>query len=449
MTMRSRKIILSIFFFFFFVTAPAVVLYTAGYRYNWKKQKIEKTGIMLLTAKTPGAALFINGVRQKKDLPASLRLLPEDYLVRIEKPGYLPWIKTLEVRSGETTFADGIALVKDALPRLALRGDVAGAAMRSDGTMIAYLARGESWMELGIMRTADGSASLLARFSKDAYENAALSWSPDGGAVIFQADGSDGSGRVLFLYPEQLDPAAAMALHEKLPPLVAPAKWSADGKRLAVASDKGVYVINARNGAVIPFSFSPSMRDAAFLGRDVAAIRQEADGQPTVETLDEEGDSARIAILPPGAGWHFLDGTDDRLVIADDQKRTYVISPNGIVLGPFEGTAARWERPGAGRLLLCSDVEIGIVDPQEGDRALITRLGMPIIDCAWNQGGASVLYATATGIYAIELDDREERNVFDLVRFSDIDAFFTDPAGASLWFVGAAGNQRGIYERDL
>jgi len=117
MTYRTRIGILVGFIILFFVTAPVVVLYTAGYRWNEKKVRLEKVGIIFLRSRPSGAEIFLDGKLRSDHTPARLRdLLPSDYLIKVTKKGYSAWSKTLPVASALTTFAEGIVLWKTAAP---------------------------------------------------------------------------------------------------------------------------------------------------------------------------------------------------------------------------------------------------------------------------------------------------------------------------------------------
>jgi PEGA domain len=101
----------------FLILAPIVVLYTAGYRYNTKKMRVEKVGIIFVRSRPSGANIYLNGKKRTETTPARLRdLLPGDYDVKISKNGYSDWEKTLPVGSELTTFAESIALFKNSVP---------------------------------------------------------------------------------------------------------------------------------------------------------------------------------------------------------------------------------------------------------------------------------------------------------------------------------------------
>jgi PEGA domain len=101
----------------FLILAPIVILYTAGFRYNSKKQRVEKVGIIFVRSRPSGADIYLDGKKRSETTPARLRnLLPGDYDVKISKNGYSDWEKTLPVGSELTTFAESVALFKNADP---------------------------------------------------------------------------------------------------------------------------------------------------------------------------------------------------------------------------------------------------------------------------------------------------------------------------------------------
>lgn len=122
MTYRTRIGILIGFIVLFLITTPLVILYTAGYRWNNKKDRLEKVGIIFLRSRPNNADIYLNGKLRKETTPARLRdLLSDTYQIRVSKNGYASWSKQLPVESARTTFAEGIILWKNAAPeKLAL-----------------------------------------------------------------------------------------------------------------------------------------------------------------------------------------------------------------------------------------------------------------------------------------------------------------------------------------
>jgi len=119
MTLKTRRIIALIFIIAFLITAPILILYTAGYRYNFKKNELKKTGALFLETEPKGADVYLNNIRRKETTPAHITdVFPNSYKIRLEKEGYFNWEKELEIKASQTTFSEDIVLFKNSLPAL-------------------------------------------------------------------------------------------------------------------------------------------------------------------------------------------------------------------------------------------------------------------------------------------------------------------------------------------
>ncbi|HUT22316.1 MAG TPA: PEGA domain-containing protein [Candidatus Bipolaricaulota bacterium] len=114
MTLRTRRIIAFLFIAGFLVLAPILILYSAGYRYNFKNGQFKKTGAVFMETEPKGALIFIDGQTMDQKTPAHLtNIFPNFYTVRLEKEGYLPWEKKIEIKPQETVFANNVVLFKN------------------------------------------------------------------------------------------------------------------------------------------------------------------------------------------------------------------------------------------------------------------------------------------------------------------------------------------------
>ena len=117
MHIHTRRLIAFIFILIFLICAPILILYTAGYRYNLKKEELQKTGALVLATKPTGATIMLNKSLIEEKTPARLNnILPDEYLVTLNAEGYYPWQKKLEVKVQETTFAEDITLFQKTAP---------------------------------------------------------------------------------------------------------------------------------------------------------------------------------------------------------------------------------------------------------------------------------------------------------------------------------------------
>ncbi|HRN96422.1 MAG TPA: PEGA domain-containing protein, partial [Candidatus Levybacteria bacterium] len=92
------------------IVTTVAVLFASGYRLARENGKtfVEGTGVMVLTSKPDearGARVYINN-HLTTATDNTINLQPGEYVVRIEKDGYFPWNKTINVKQGEVSQAN-------------------------------------------------------------------------------------------------------------------------------------------------------------------------------------------------------------------------------------------------------------------------------------------------------------------------------------------------------
>lgn len=103
MTLKFRRLLLFGLFVLFIIISPTVILYSRGWRFNFKNLAFQKIGAIYVRTQPKDAIIKINneifpnnaGFIQTGTLIANL--LPGDYEVKIEKNGYFPYFKNLIV----------------------------------------------------------------------------------------------------------------------------------------------------------------------------------------------------------------------------------------------------------------------------------------------------------------------------------------------------------------
>lgn len=122
LTHKYRVAIFISFVVAFFVLSPLIILYTAGYRYDWEKQKIKKTGVINVNVEPQNAQVFLNGVKINESMPLRLsNRAPGTYHIKITNQGYKDWEKDIKVESNKTTYIKNISLLEKNLPVRILR----------------------------------------------------------------------------------------------------------------------------------------------------------------------------------------------------------------------------------------------------------------------------------------------------------------------------------------
>ncbi|HYE22347.1 MAG TPA: PEGA domain-containing protein [Verrucomicrobiae bacterium] len=107
MTLKSRFLLIAIGLVIFLAASPFLVLFARGYKYDFSKRQIVKTGSLIVRTEPSHAEILLNGKKNRADTPTTIRFLsPQDYIVTIKKPGYQDWTKRLGIHSELVTWAN-------------------------------------------------------------------------------------------------------------------------------------------------------------------------------------------------------------------------------------------------------------------------------------------------------------------------------------------------------
>ena len=113
LTKPFRIFLLFFFIFLFCVLSPVIIMYTAGYRYDWQNGLLKETGAISIDIEPNDAVMLLNGVKITAKMPVRLNnIAPGKYNLRISADGYYDWVKDLEVKNKQTTYIKEIFLLK-------------------------------------------------------------------------------------------------------------------------------------------------------------------------------------------------------------------------------------------------------------------------------------------------------------------------------------------------
>lgn len=108
-----RKILFWVSFLVFAVLAPTLVFYSLGYKFNFQSNGFQRTGAISVRSTPENAAVFINGRRLDETTPHIIRdLLPNTYLLRVEKDDYYPYQLPVRVDSARVAEVQAVLIPK-------------------------------------------------------------------------------------------------------------------------------------------------------------------------------------------------------------------------------------------------------------------------------------------------------------------------------------------------
>lgn len=187
-----RRTIMVSVFVLFFITAPIIISYTAGYRYNFGNGKIERTGVISLDATPTDAEFYINDklVGQKSPLRVP-NIVPGSYHISIRKSGYRPFDKDVIVQSQQTTYIKNIYLYTETLPEKYYAIDTGAHEMKVSPTGNYFLAllpvskENEGKNKLVLVNTKNGTEQILREI--DSKDQLNFTWSPYADFIVLKS----------------------------------------------------------------------------------------------------------------------------------------------------------------------------------------------------------------------------------------------------------------------
>lgn len=423
-----RKMIPWLYTALFFLVAPALVLYTAGYRYNVKKATIEKRGTLITDSQPGDAQILLDDQDSRTKTPAVFQeLTPGWHRVRFEKEGYFPWEKTLEIRPERVTFADRVRLWRtEPEISLTLTGAIERVAANPDQDTLATLERGTATGTARLLLVqGNGRVSLETPVTVADPTETVLSWQEDSRALLLDGPGGKDTA-VRFVRTSAVTTST-------------PAQAIWQGTELVASRPGELWRWNSRSGFSVVDPLATSVRERV----GTYVLPQTTTG--SAQLLLDRTFSSRAFSLPDGA-WSFGYVFPDALILHDG-SRWLGMNPQqtSSFLGFIEGEAPRWQAetgsiPNRGLFLKENELWLW---PLGLEPILLVRQSEPLRATAWHESGEAVFLATDKTVEVLDLDDRGGRARHTLATFEEI--FDLDALGTTLYVAGKKDGIRGLW----
>lgn len=447
MGLKVRRILAIIFVLAFFIITPIVILYAAGYKLGKTGLKLEKTGMLVFDSKPSGAKIYIDGKIQKTFLgnlnplteenyittPAKIKnLLPGEYDIKISLDGYWDWQKKLTVNSGSANFAENIILFKKDLP-IILQPDVQTAELSPDKNNLAILS-GSNLFIYNLSDDAIGQSFTGVEKNKNT-----LSWSAEGTALLCD--------NTIF----NLNTSERINLNNYFKN-AKNIKWDAsDDKILHFQNNKNIYSFDSSSKKISTLIENKNINDY-LIKNGVAFLISSLNGKINLDIYDtENGQLIRSISLPYAEKYSFINQTEKYLnIINENRGALYIIdyTSNSPLLATISDVKySNWVN--SDRLLYANDYEIWFYNFSGNKQTIITRISNPIKKIISYTGDNYIIFSTENAINTIELDEREKRNITELIKLDEINSPVINRDGDILYFLGKIGNQQGIYKLNI
>lgn len=438
MNLTHRRILYLFFFLIFFITAPIVILWAEGFRYNFTKHQLQKSGVLFLESKPSKAEIYLNGKLQNDKTTARLKnLLPDDYQVEIKKDGYQTWQKKLAVYSGQTTFAQYVRLFKQnsEIKNILSKSIILASQKIEDSLAIIYQAENEV-LKLGLFNLANQNLKELNTLN---YQPEKITLSPGKSFVYLEYNPEYAKQQWIFdINKQQLIDLLQITAQE-----IKHLKWLPDTQDEIIygISLVGLEKINLNSQEKTTLLKKP-MLDFYLHGDEIFWLEETLDkillNRTNLNNLDE---FETITSLPISDNYEFYNTRPNLLTLLDKKNEIlYLIKTDNQAGGDKikifpETNYIQWLD---GLLLMGNNFEISTYDWEKDERKLIVRLSSAIKKAIWYPVATHLIYLVTDSLKVIELVNHQ-RNLHTLIEKTDMQNVFINDKGDKIYFIDGNG----------
>ncbi|MEA2088868.1 MAG: hypothetical protein U9O55_03460 [Patescibacteria group bacterium] len=457
MTIKIRRIIYITFIIIFIILSTAAIFYTSGYRYDFKKEKVEKKGGMILEFKPKEVKIYINNeFKQKTNFLADsfkiTNLLPGEYLIKIEKDDYHYWEKKIKIESEKINFVKNIVLFKKQnLPKIIFD---------KENIEIFQIPNKNKLL----IRQIDNNLSIFKIYNEKTkqildvpnlkindIENIKLKFSLNGNKILLFGNYKnyiyDFNQQKLF----SLETKISKNIKIKNP------RWDQHNKNIIffLNQDREIFMLNLVNYDFKKI-FSLNKKEKSVIINDFYVNKDEiylitknslikTDKQNSYKQILLTNISTESKFKPcPKQYITLIDKIENNLIIFDKEKEKIVVQDNAKNI--------LWSEKLDDNCYLIAynnDFEIYTSNLELNKKELIIRHSEPISQIAWHPDYAHLFFTHDNSINIVETCENIEKNSNLLFENKNIKNIMINNNKDKIYFRGSIGSQKGLFELDI
>lgn len=422
-----RRILPWIYAVIFFITAPLLIFYTSGYRYNFKKSAVERNGTLIVDSLPHSASVFIDGRDSGERTPVTLQqMTPGWHNVRVVKTGYTSWQQDVLIRAERVTFTDRVRIWKQGSPNLISSGSYVRLA--SDPNRERLLAfEAATATKVGWWSPTKQANVVSLTLATSSIATLPLRWRDDSEAVLLGGKGTVSGSWLVKASNNQ-------TTIEKLP----------DGRY----HWSGNTLIGVNGSTSLAVDTDKTQIERSTLPANI----QERSGSIALQTatssdhllLSDSSFLGRLFSLPAG-NWSIDEWHRPFLFLADETRWLGIRLHLGDAPDAMraEGDYPRWspdtKHP---RAAFVDTHEIHLWSPDVPER-VIWRQSTPILNVVWNDQGDVLYIADQQQVFALPIDTLQESHPVTLGQFDEV--FDVAVEGTTVYVAAKRGDEQGIF----
>ncbi len=429
MDLKIRRIYLIFFIVIFVVLAPLVVLYTEGYRYDFEKKRVFKTGVLVLESEPKGAEVYLNGKKQKKKTPAVIsNLIPKEYQIEVKKEGYLTWEKKLTIEPEKSTLAQKIRLFKTPLNKELIQKKVV---FFKFSPKEDYLFA-QSNERVKIYDLKNGKTINLDQTTFGEIND--IEWNKSEKKIIIDERINNQRNFLVADIDNSKETTSIKSIIKLIPQKV---NWDPQNEeRFIYKSQNKLYRVNLKSKKIEPI-ITEEVSDFIVSQNSIVYLKNIEKGPLKIYQFATE--QTKLITELDNNSVKFIKGNDDIITLINSKgKKLYFIHPemeDSLKIEEIDSQVkdALWTKD-ARKLIYWKDFEIWILDLDENKKEFITRLGSAIDSVLYFPDDSYLIYSTKEETKILELDSRNTRNSIDLLS-GEINLLYLDTKGENLFYL--------------
>lgn len=475
----KRSIFFWTLFVLFLITGPAVILYSQGYRFDFKKGIFVHSGTITFKANPQSFSVKINGEpndsQQLNRINSSFNisgLLPYSYEIKLEKEGFQSWSKKTDVHSGLASEFWNIILVRNNYEKTEY--DTKGAekfyiSPKSD--YIAYNKKIESGIQINLFNLNSEQNEYNFDFPDwnfmDDSKRENIEWSPDQYflSIPMEKD-TENNFKEYAYFIIDVESKSSFSLNEFTNlKNISNVRWDPKEKGYVIfLSDNSLYRLNVKNNSDLSkisdnvSSFDLSKTDLYFVKIPnnlvyKMATNGQSDPQQITSSFPDESNPEIYRLIAYD---------DDRIAFLGQNKNLYIYNK-----GEHDTYFKKLKENVEGihfsndgkKMLFWTRNEISVyfvsdwdVQPVRSENELtdITRYSDEIKNVQWFKDYEHVIFSTGKYVKIIELDPRDHRSCMDMLTASIENPFIIyNNYLEKMYFVDAKDDSTSIYSIDF
>ncbi len=182
-----RLTMLAFFITAFFIISPLLVMYTAGYRYDFKNGIIQEIGAISVDILPKNAAVFLNDMKITGKMPLRLKnVSPGKYKIKITADGFYDWEKEITVETKQTVYIKEIKLIKKSVAEKIIDGQVGELSLSADKKYLVYQKNNEKNQEFYLRDLVEKQDTLI--LTSDKLKKYKIQWFENANIFAIGAD---------------------------------------------------------------------------------------------------------------------------------------------------------------------------------------------------------------------------------------------------------------------